>query len=185
MEEISRRKGRRNRIRTATLQVIKAAGVLSVALVAPNVVGAMHKMGLINTERQDESVARARRSLIKAGHLKLENGFLRLTEGGEKELRRLQAYAGMRALPKRWDERWRVIVFDIPESRRKVRVRLREMIEGAGFVKLQNSVWVYPYDSEELVALLKADLRIGKQLLYMIVESIESDQWLRQHFQLK
>jgi hypothetical protein len=43
-------------------------------------------------------------------------------------------------------------------------------------------VWVYPYDCEDLITLLKADFKIGKDLLYVITESIENDKWLRQSF---
>ncbi len=54
-----------------------------------------------------------------------------------------------------------------------------------GFARLQDSVWVYPYDCEDLMALLKADLKIGMAVLYMIVEHIENDKHLRAHFSLK
>ena len=53
-----------------------------------------------------------------------------------------------------------------------------------GFVCLQDSVWVYPYDCEEFMALLKAELRVGKDVLYAIVERIENDKTIRTHFKL-
>lgn len=53
-----------------------------------------------------------------------------------------------------------------------------------GFLKLQDSVWIYPYDCEELVALLKADFRIGKDILYVIADSLENDGWIKRHFGL-
>jgi len=53
-----------------------------------------------------------------------------------------------------------------------------------GFVRLQNSVWVYPYDCEDLVKLLKADFRIGREVLYVIADSIENDMWMRKEFSL-
>ena len=54
----------------------------------------------------------------------------------------------------------------------------------SGFLCIQGSVWVYPYDCEDLVALLKADLHIGKDVLYTIVEKIENDAWIKKHFNL-
>ena len=53
-----------------------------------------------------------------------------------------------------------------------------------GFVRLQDSVWVYPYDCEDFIALLKAELKIGRDVLYAIVDTIEHDKNLRQHFNL-
>ena len=53
-----------------------------------------------------------------------------------------------------------------------------------GFIRLQNSVWVYPYDCEDLITLLKADFRVGKDVLYLVVEAMENDKEIRKHFRL-
>jgi DNA-binding transcriptional regulator PaaX len=86
---------------------------------------------------------------------------------------------------KRWDGRWRVVLFDIPERRRGVRNRLRMFMQEFGFVRLQDSVWIYPYDCEDIIALAKANFRIGVDALYMIVEQLERDKHLREHFGLR
>ena len=88
------------------------------------------------------------------------------------------------AKKRRWDRRWRVVIFDIPEKRKSVRVSLRRFMEEYGFVRLQNSVWIYPYDCEDLIALAKTNLRLGADVLYMIVERLERDKHLREHFVL-
>lgn len=54
-----------------------------------------------------------------------------------------------------------------------------------GFVRLQDSAWIYPYDCEDLIALAKANFRIGVNVLYMIVEKLEHDKYLREHFGLR
>lgn len=110
--------------------------------------------------------------------------YARLTETGKQVLDlELLKDMGMRK-PKRWDKRWRVVVFDIPERRRSVRVSLRSFIRTYGFVRLQDSVWIYPYDCEELIALAKAKFRVGVDVLYMIVERLENDTHLRKQFGL-
>jgi len=53
------------------------------------------------------------------------------------------------------------------------------------FFRLQDSVWVFPYDCEDFMALPKADLRVGRNVLYVIVEKIENDKHLNEHFGLK
>ena len=109
--------------------------------------------------------------------------YARITERGKQVLDlETQKIAGTKK--KKWDRRWRVVIFDIPERRRSVRVRLRRFMEEYGFVRLQNSVWIYPYDCEDLIALAKANLRIGADVLYMIVEHLERDKHLREYFGL-
>ena len=111
--------------------------------------------------------------------------FARLTPAGTKQLELEQQKAALRLQKnKRWDKRWRVIIFDIPERRRGVRGRLRAIMQECGFVRLQDSVWVYPHDCEELIVLLKAELKAGSSVLYMVVEKIENDLWLKNHFSL-
>jgi phenylacetic acid degradation operon negative regulatory protein len=66
----------------------------------------------------------------------------RLTESG-----RLQALGGRdpeTLWRRRWDGRWRLILFDVPEARRKVRSELRSYLHNHGFGCLQNSVWITP-----------------------------------------
>ena len=86
--------------------------------------------------------------------------------------------------PKKWDRRYRMVMFDIPERRNRIRKLLRFEMQEVGFLRIQDSVWVYPFDCEEFISLLKADLRIGKDVLYAVVEEIENDKWIRQHFNL-
>ena len=51
-------------------------------------------------------------------------------------------------------------------------------------MRLQDSVWIYPYPCEDLINLLKADFKVGKDLLYLIVNFIENDKWLKRLFGL-
>ena len=86
--------------------------------------------------------------------------------------------------PKKWDHKWRLIIFDIPDKKRKIRDQIRYLFKSAGFYLLQESVWVYPYDCEDIIALLKTDFGVGKNLLYLIVEELENDRYLRDEFDL-
>lgn len=46
--------------------------------------------------------------------------------------------------PKRWDGRWRLVVFDIPEKYRSIRDVVRCELLDAGFKNIQKSVWIGP-----------------------------------------
>jgi DNA-binding transcriptional regulator PaaX len=167
------------------LNAIKLAGVLAVALVVPNILGAMQRLGMVPGKRHKASLGRSLERLVENGLvIRSEKGYS-LTRAGERRMSQFvfEDFAIRRA--RLWDERWRVVVFDIPEKRRKLRVRLREILMLAGFLRLQDSVWIHPYDCEDLLTLLKTELGIGKHLVYMVVESIENDRDLRSHFSLR
>ena len=86
--------------------------------------------------------------------------------------------------PKRWDGKWRVLIFDIPERKRNIRDYIRSTLVTLGFYHLQDSVWVCPYDREDFIAMLKVDLQIGKDVLYVIADRIEHDMPIRKYFEL-
>lgn len=85
-----------------------------------------------------------------------------------------------------WDGKWRLIVFDIPEEKRKQRDFLRERLKWLGFKELQKSVWIFPYDIkkelEEVMTICKPD--ISGDIRFMTVNKIEDDKDLRDYFGL-
>ena len=56
---------------------------------------------------------------------------------------------------KTWDQKWRVVIFDIPEKYRKARKELQHKLRELEFEKLQRSVWVHPFPCEAEVNFLK------------------------------
>lgn len=183
-QEVKKRRRRAN-IKKMILVTVAIAGILGVGMVAPNVLGAMAKLGLLPHGRQKELIQRSRTRLIKQGLLKYENGMLSLTSNGEAALRRFELNEYQTQKPKHWDGLWRVLIFDIPEKRRGLRDKVRCTLSAIGFVRLQNSVWLYPYDCEDLITLLKADFKIGKDLLYLVIERMEYDNRYKDYFGLK
>lgn len=185
LEEESKKRTRRANIQKFVLASAAVAGGISVALIAPGVIGAMGKLGLIPSARQLEIIKRSRSRLVARGLLVYQGNMLRLTTRGEQVLRRLELHDFKLRKPKRWDRKWRVLIFDIPERRKGLRQKVRNTLKTIGFLRLQNSVWAYPYDCEDLITLLKADFKIGKDLLYLIVDSLEYDRQLKERFGLE
>lgn len=184
LEEENKKRVRRGDIQKLILNLVKIAGVLSIGLVAPQVIGAMSKLGLIPNKRQEEIVRSSASKLAKKGLLEYHDGGYQFTSEGEKKLRQWELQDHQFKHPQKWDRKWRVIIFDIPERKKKVRDQIRNLFISGGLFRLQDSVWVYPYDCEDIVGLLKTNLGVGKDLLYMIVDEIENDKNLREEFGL-
>lgn len=176
------KRAKRRNLQNLILNTVSLAGVISVGMVAPNVLGAMYKLGIIPYKRQRESIASSRKNLIHKGLLEYKNEKLRITQKGKLQLFREGLAENAKKKNKKWDGKWRVLIFDIPEKIRFVRDNIRVALLNIGFMRLQNSVWIYPYDCEDFINLLKADMEIGKDVLYMIVEELEHDKPVREHF---
>ena len=176
---------RATKIQKAILQTIATAGILSVALLAPNALQALKMFGLSKKIKmnREHSINASRKRLVEKGLVEYsKNGMLFLTSLGQKRLEQIERMEYKVKIPQKWDGKWRVLIFDIKEKKRSVRDKIRITLNHIGFIKLQNSVWVFPYDCEDLITLLKADFGIGREVLYMIVDKIENDDILRRHF---
>ncbi len=89
--------------------------------------------------------------LKKKGYIHIEQlagkrGIL-LTKKGDERVLRIQQKLGLK--PKRKDGKWQMIIFDIPEEKKKLRELLRSTLRFFGYEYLQDSVWVCPYDVEK------------------------------------
>lgn len=184
IEEKSRKRRRKENIQKAVLTSAKAAGLLAMALVAPNSIQYLKSLGIIPKRRQEEIILRSRDDLIDKGLLRYKDGFIELTNKGEAKLQLLEMMDWKIDKPRKWDGKWRMLIFDIVERKRPLRDKIRRTLSHIGFFRLQDSVWIYPYACEDWVNLLKADFRVGKDLLYIIVDSIENDKNLRKLFSL-
>ncbi|MEK7106579.1 MAG: CRISPR-associated endonuclease Cas2 [Patescibacteria group bacterium] len=190
IEEGARKRRRKENIQMAVLSIVGIAGILAVTMIAPNIFQAIPRiMGKKRYKLAFHARTAASRLAIK-GHARfvIKNGkkYIEITDAGrntlalEKEKARIVAMQG-----KRWDKRYRLVMFDIPQARKHIREAVRSVLRECGFLRLQDSVWIYPYDCEELITLIKSDLHIGKDVLYAVVDSMENDAWIKRHFGLK
>lgn len=191
VEAEARRVRRRTSIQHVLLHTIAAAGVLSVALLAPNALQMLSMFDGGKARRMNPKYLfpSAFDRLLAKGLIRIERtgkgSSVRLTEDGKIELAKHVARRPDPRTHRRWDKRWRMVIYDIREQHKAVRLRLKELLCAFGFYRLQDSVWVYPYDSEALLILLKAHFRIGNEVRYLVVEHIENDRKLKSVFGLR
>lgn len=176
-------------IQKIILGSIATVGILSIALLAPNALQALKPLGLdkkLKNFKNDTN--RSLSGLLSSGLVvfieKDGKKYLKLTEKGKLKLMRLEQYNFKLNKPPKWDKKWRIVIFDIPQFRKAQREKLRFTLKQIGFIKLQHSVWVYPYDCEDLITLLKLDFKIGREILYIIADKIENDKFLKKYFEL-
>jgi CRISPR-associated endonuclease Cas2 len=104
-----------------------------------------------------------------------------LTEKGKRKALRC-GLERMKILNQKWDGKWRLVVFDIPESRRNVRNALRGMLKRIGFYELQKSVFVHPYECKNEIQLLVEFFKLNKNVRYGTLLSIDNDLHLKNIF---
>jgi CRISPR-associated endonuclease Cas2 len=178
-------KGERVSIEGVVLSVLATGGLLTLAVLAPN---ALQLLKYLDKKKRKKNpkylIAHAVDRLVSRGLIeKGRNGKVHLTEKGKRELHRIEY--GIYPFPKKkWDGKWRIVTFDIAEKRKYSRDRLRLLLQRIGFVRIQDSVWVYPYDMEELITLVQSKEYLEKEVMYLVSEIQQNEEELKKHFQL-
>lgn len=136
--------------------------------------------------RNTYSLATSR--LTKNGLIKKDKDIYYLTDKGEKEaffcyLKENKTTTNKPA--RKWDGKWRIIFFDIPEKKRRYRDELRSMLKVMGFKEFQKSIWIYPYKVPDFLKEILWEENIKHYTRLITTNSIEYDKDLRNLFNLK
>jgi len=94
-----------------------------------------------------------------------------ITKAGEKALPEEPTFI---PTPDRaWDRKWRLVLFDIPEDKRRIRNQFTAALKEMGFAKIQNSVYLTVHDVLGRVWEMARSLGISEQIKTMTVERID------------
>ncbi len=136
-------------------------------------------------QRIQEAIRRlANRRLVRYEERGKET-VLVITKRGIEEVRKF-SFEEL-ALPRApaWDGAWRLIMFDIPEKRKRGREVLREKLVALGCCQLQKSVFVYPYECRDEVDFIANFCAVDRYVEYVTCGGLgESEVRVRKHFGL-
>jgi len=90
----------------------------------------------------------------------------------------------MKIEDKKWDGKWRVVGFDVPEKIRWGRDALRDKIKKLGFYEFQKSVFIYPYDCKNEIDFIIEFFGIRKYVRFGILEYIDNEKHFKKIFKL-
>ena len=111
--------------------------------------------------------------------------YISLTEKGKKKAGRFQINSLKIRKPKKWDGKWRLVIFDISQLQKIKREAFRGKLKELGFYPLQKSVWIIPYKCKDEIELLKDFLGLSsKELRLITAEDIGDDTHLKKIFKL-
>ncbi len=168
---------------------LAVSGAVFVAASSPHFVLNLQKQFRKWRKYKRQRISNAFYRLKKEGCIKMVKKdhqiYISLTEKGKKKAGWLQIDSLKIKKPKRWDGKWRIIIFDISELKRLWRDAFRGKLKELGFYPLQKSVWIYPFDCRAEIELLKEFFGLSnKELRLIVCEEIGEDRWLRKHFNL-
>ncbi|HEX9722180.1 MAG TPA: hypothetical protein VGA53_02850 [Candidatus Paceibacterota bacterium] len=186
-------KGNYGEITKAILLSIGIAGVVVLVAAAPGVLLAAklfeHSGGNFSKKRDREKAARAVQRLQKNQFIKIreKNGkfVIELTKKGKEKFKDLQLEKLEIIKPPKWDKKWRIVIFDIPDrSFKRGRDALRGKLKEWEFYQLQKSVWVCPWPCENEIQVIAELYGVAPYTNIVIADKILESASLQKHFGL-
>ena len=109
------------------------------------------------------------RGYIKTKALEGTDGIMITRKGAEKALR---AKWKLKEKTRRKDGKWIMMIFDIPENKRRLRNFLRFALIDMGYQQLQKSVWVCPYDTYKETEEIIIRLRVAPYVRLFLIKEL-------------
>lgn len=137
-------------------------------------------------EEQDEKKRKVKpRYLIKRAISKMvedeiitkhdthHSSFLSLTPSGRQKLRNIKLSSGSHLVSTSWDGFWRMVIIDIPDTRKKDQDAIRYILKKAQFVQIKNSIWISPYPLEHMMINMKKDMGLEEEIMVLVTDKLD------------
>ncbi len=103
------------------------------------------------------------------------SSFLSLSKYGNHKLRNIKLSSAHHLVNTQWDGFWRIVIIDIPESRKSDRDAIRYILKKAQFVQIKSSVWISPFPMEHMMIGMKDDLGLHDELMVFVTDKMDAD----------
>ncbi len=169
---------------TKTVLRVAVGGVIVAgATFAPNLISLLAKL---IPDSSGERTIRAIRYAKQQGWLtfkETKKGVkVALTESGKIKWQKIILSEPL--FQKRWDSKWRLVIFDIPTNKKQNAEAFRKSLKKLGLKQLQKSIWVTPYKCQTQVAYLRQEYEIKKYVRIAEVLAIDGEAELKSLFNL-
>jgi phenylacetic acid degradation operon negative regulatory protein len=90
-----------------------------------------------------------KKGYVQSASLKEKRGILLTQKGKRKALKTKLLLESSPGLKRRKDGKYSMVIFDIPEKKRRLRDEFRNILLSLGFRQFQKSVWISPFDIQK------------------------------------
>lgn len=179
----------RVQVADALIDSLFVGSMVGASMVAPNAVQMIGKVYLrhLNKRERNRELQSVMRYMQRQGLVVVtEQGgefSVSITERGKRRHARFQFENLHIPAMERWDQKWRIVMFDVPEKHASARRALAIKLQDTGFKLLQKSAWVHPFDCREQVELIKYVYpELARYIVFLETDTIDSHNQLLKQF---
>ena len=182
------RKIKSSAIAKGVLVALGMMGVITIAMVAPNSLQMLRIFGFGKKDYNPKSVYNSLKRLQKNRLVDIteKDGktIIKITKNGKSKLLEYEFEDMQIAKPKKWDGKWRIVGFDVPEKRKKAREALRHKMKELGFIQMQKSLFVYPYECRKEIEFIGEFFQVYEHIVLIEASSISQEEYYKYKFGL-
>jgi hypothetical protein len=172
------------------LTLLAVGGALTIAAVAPNIFAVFGKSSKHRGYFEKDNFKSSLKYLKSQKYIKIieknkkDEYKIYLEKKGDKRILK-ETFNDLKiSQPIKWDDYWRIIIFDIPDEHKWARERFREKLKTMGFYPLQESVFIYPYNCRGEVEFLCKVFDIRDFVRFMESRNLTPSDDIKSYFSL-
>ena len=194
LERKFRNEERRNKYAPVkeVLTLLGKGALLTMLLIAPGTAQAVRKQ--IYKQKSDDSWKRynssyLRRTIENLGRQRCikivdesDSCAVSLTERGKHGVLKYALDELELDTSKPWDGKWRIVIYDIPDTLRHVRNELGSILKRMNFLRIQKSVYLTPFACEQEVEFIRLHFGQEKNITLLTAGSLEHGHVYQEYF---
>lgn len=180
------KKFKRDEIKEIVLSTLLAVGFITIALAAPNAVQ-IFKYFKPKSAYERERIKNSIYRLQKQGLIKRKDnmdGYFVLTANGKARAMRYKIEETKIQRQKRWDGKWRLVMFDVPEEKKRARQAINYSLKKIGCTHYQKSVFITPFPCEKEIDFVGDTFGAREHIRIVVAERVEGDSAFKNKFGL-
>lgn len=135
-------------------------------------------------KRGQKEFASALKRLKEKGIIVLGGEKIKLTTKGKRLQKLIKFREIMITPPSKWDRIWRLVSYDIPKKLNKERDYFRLSLRHLNFYKIHASLWVFPFECQEEIAIVAEDLGVSEYVVFMTTNHLPRQKEIERKFNL-
>ncbi len=158
------------------LEFLALGGALIAAIVAPNAIQSFRFLlkdkdyvpwKKFNQHRIRQFVGQLQKRGMVKRRIEDRQRYYILTDKGRRFAAKYNIDKIQLSKRKKWDNKWRLVIFDIPERKKIARDALRSKFLKIGMHQLQKSVFIYPFECKKEIDFVSDFFGVGEDILYL------------------
>lgn len=173
-----RDKNKKGEITKEILKGLATGGLIVASFALPNLPQIFSLLGIKNAKdryRIKRTIESLKKKKLIEVYEKGNQEVMEITESGKKRVLFYKFEEMSLTRPKKWDNLWRVISFDIPERYKKERKALSNKFKEMEIYPLQKSVYICPFECRDEINFVSEVLNVRKYIHYMTVKEIDTE----------